>query len=74
MLAQDGGNRPGAHLELQFTALGIGDADAVGERPRQVAPQRFGQTGFLATPGFPGCERRVAGNDPLQQERFAGHA
>jgi len=56
-------------------ALEIGArANAVGERPRQVATQCFRQTGLLATPGLPGGERRVAGNDPLQRERFAGHA
>ena len=34
---------PASDRELQFTARGIGDANAVGQRSRQVTTERFGQ-------------------------------
>ena len=64
-LAQDAGQRPGFDAELKRTVLGAGGANAVGERPRQVATNQPVEPFLPFVAGFPGGESRVAVEDAL---------
>ena len=65
-LPRDGGDGTGIGNEAEFQPAVFGDANALGERPREVPANDRRQRGFAAAARVPGGQRRVGGKNALQ--------